>query len=253
MKSNFIIITVYLTLIALTGQAQVKGKLTYKLINNDEKFGKRELDEVTYFNDKASITFPVKKRPEDLNNNTDETKGYIILNPKKSSFIYKNFSNRNLSFSGAVGLKHYLTTDTLLNFKWKITKERSKILNYNCIKATTTFRGRNYVAWYTEEIPLQNGPWKFCGLPGLIIKVADDQDAFSYQLTGIDLKAKFDQGIIAIPDTYTKDKAISFLEYTVLYKKKSEAFAKLSKVVRTGSNGSSGTVTITQPAEMEKF
>jgi hypothetical protein len=39
-----------------------------------------------------------------------------------------------------------------------------------CKKATTNFRGRYWEAWYTEEIPIGQGPWKLCGLPGMILK-----------------------------------------------------------------------------------
>ncbi|GGI29434.1 hypothetical protein GCM10008119_37600 [Pedobacter mendelii] len=231
----------------------MKGKLTYKLTSNDEKMGRREMDKVVFFTDKGSVEFNVDKRAEDLNQDNDESKGYLVFKNKKTDFIYKNFAKKSLYFRGLVGKTGYLTADTLLNFKWKITKEKSKIANYNCVKATTKFRGRNYVAWYTEDIALQNGPWKFCGLPGLIIKVADDQNMFSYQLTGIDLKAKFDPKTVAIPSVYANDKAITYKEYMILYKKKLEAFAKLSKVTTSGKDGSYGTVSITLPAEMEKF
>ena len=44
------------------------------------------------------------------------------------------------------------------------------VLGMECKKATTNFRGRYWEVWYTEEIPISQGPWKLCGLPGMILK-----------------------------------------------------------------------------------
>lgn len=251
MKIPFLALVVFLNLTSVIVSAQIKGKLVYTLTVNDGKLGRRIETKTMFFNSSSSIEFPAKKRQEDFDN-SDESIGYIVKTNKNPDFIYKSFSKKSLNFRGLVGGKGHLVTDTLSNFSWKITKEKSKISNFNCIKATTTFRGRNYVAWYSEDIPLQNGPWKFCGLPGLIIKIADDREVFSYLLTGIDLKAKFDNAILSLPTEYNKEKAISYHEYVNLYKKKAEAYAKLSKVVQTGANGGTGTVVITLSEEMEK-
>lgn len=65
---------------------------------------------------------------------------------------------------------------------WKILPETQKISNYNCKKAICNFRGRNYTAWFTEEIPFPDGPYKFNGLPGLIVKIYDEKNYFSFEL-----------------------------------------------------------------------
>lgn len=52
-------------------------------------------------------------------------------------------------------------------------KDSLSILDYKCIKATTRFRGRDYTAWVTKELPINDGPWKFYGLPGLILQIED--------------------------------------------------------------------------------
>jgi GLPGLI family protein len=70
-------------------------------------------------------------------------------------------------------------------FKWIIRKDTTTMLGYACQKATTTFRGRNYTAWFAPEIPLNNGPWKFGGLPGLILKIYDDNRNFTFVCSGI--------------------------------------------------------------------
>lgn len=57
--------------------------------------------------------------------------------------------------------------------KWHFENEFKNISGFKCQKATAKFRGRNYEAWFTSEIPLSFGPWKFRGLPGLILEVYD--------------------------------------------------------------------------------
>jgi len=53
-------------------------------------------------------------------------------------------------------------------------------------KAETKFRGRNYIAWYTSEISISDGPYKFKGLPGLIIKLYDSRKEINYTLIGLE-------------------------------------------------------------------
>lgn len=69
------------------------------------------------------------------------------------------------------------------NFNWKITNEKQKIGDYETQKATTEFGGRKWTAWFTEAIPFPDGPYKFSGLPGLIVKIEDADKNYSWVLT----------------------------------------------------------------------
>ncbi|MBC8986350.1 GLPGLI family protein [Pedobacter sp. N36a] len=57
--------------------------------------------------------------------------------------------------------------------------------SYLCQKASLSFRGRDYIAWFTTDVPVNDGPWKFSGLPGLIVKIEDTKALFSFQLVGL--------------------------------------------------------------------
>ena len=69
---------------------------------------------------------------------------------------------------------------------WEIAEDTLSIAGYLCQKATCTFRGRNFTAWFTMDIPVQNGPWKFGGLPGLILKVYDDDKLYEFECVKIE-------------------------------------------------------------------
>lgn len=65
--------------------------------------------------------------------------------------------------------------DSTARFAWTLLPDTTTICGYPCRKAQTTFRGRQWTAWYAPDIPLNIGPWKLNGLPGLIVR-ADDAD-----------------------------------------------------------------------------
>ena len=84
-------------------------------------------------------------------------------------------------------------TEALPSFKWQILSESKEILGYKCQKAQGEFRGRKYIAWFAPSIPISDGPWKFCGLPGLILAVEDTDKYFVF--TCIDIKNNQSQPI----------------------------------------------------------
>jgi len=71
-------------------------------------------------------------------------------------------------------------------FSWEILPETREVQGFSAQKATTTYAGRDYVAWFTSEIPIPDGPYKFNGLPGLILEVADTQQHYVFTLTGFE-------------------------------------------------------------------
>ena len=81
---------------------------------------------------------------------------------------------------------YFKYTEDKPTFNWKMHAGAATICGYACKKATTTFRGRNYTAWYAPKIAHSDGPWKFWGLPGLILKVTDDKNEYSFELVAIE-------------------------------------------------------------------
>lgn len=91
-------------------------------------------------------------------------------------------------------LKYRLSTSTFFVYpdsvpsqEWNFSNEETdSIMGYECRKATTEFAGRNYTAWFTPEIPLPFGPYKFGGLPGLILKLEDAEQQYIWEAVGFE-------------------------------------------------------------------
>lgn len=72
----------------------------------------------------------------------------------------------------------------MIKLDWQIQKEKQKIGEYNSQRTTLDFGGRKWIAWFCSDIPFNDSPYKFHGLPGLIIKVEDDKNNYSFTLKG---------------------------------------------------------------------
>lgn len=81
---------------------------------------------------------------------------------------------------------YYLIDEANQKINWKIAKDTITISGIKCRKATTYFKGRNWIAWFAPELPFQSGPWKLNGLPGLIIQANDDKNEVIFEFAGID-------------------------------------------------------------------
>lgn len=103
---------------------------------------------------------------------------------KRSTFIIqKDYKRREAKIKDLLDVDIYEYTIPLDEFKWQICDSTEMILGYNCILATTSYHGRQWEVWFTPDIPLSDGPWQFCGLPGLIIKASDVNNLFSFNLS----------------------------------------------------------------------
>ena len=85
-------------------------------------------------------------------------------------------------------------------FNWQIETETKEIKGYKVQKAITNFAGRDYVAWFTPDVPISDGPYKFNGLPGLILEISDVENEWNFEFFGLkklspkqDFKLKFNQ------------------------------------------------------------
>lgn len=164
-KKSFLI---FVFLYALSFSQSIKVTYAYK---PSDYF---EFTENVYLNknQKVSIvdSIPVKK----FKPNTGDD---IVIERDKGIKSYRtilidDIKNHNVLFTYQMKKTNFLVSDNTPEIKWNIKyKETKKIGKYTCKKATTTFRGTNIEAYYTTEIPVSIGPYKFNGLPGLILEL----------------------------------------------------------------------------------
>ena len=73
---------------------------------------------------------------------------------------------------------------------WKILPDKKTIDKFEVQKATLDFGGRTWTAWFSQDFPFQDGPYKFSGLPGLILEMEDSTGTHSFKFAG---SKKFDE------------------------------------------------------------
>lgn len=147
----------------ITYQANYKGDRTFEDVER--------LDIGEYSSRFYSLIGEHKKnRSKGINNGPMPYKG--------SSSNYDVF--KNIPQKGIMEYIHqplWLTVkDSIDNlFNWKLEEGDTTVCEYPCKKASTDFRGRKWNVWYTPELPYSDGPWKLCGLPGIILYAQDSK------------------------------------------------------------------------------
>lgn len=144
--------------------------------------------------------------PDSLNHEYIRTEVYHLdIGDRKSLFYNKNrvstdtLSQQNFLFSdfnymlekdniaGSVVQYNQLSNFSYQipdkpEYDWEVINERSKWMNYSVQRAECNFRGRKWNAWFSSDLPFPSGPYKFHGLPGLIVKMSDESNSHSFVL-----------------------------------------------------------------------
>ena len=100
--------------------------------------------------------------------------------------LFRDQTTGRLTHTDQIGMDHLLYSEPLPAIDWELEDGERTILGYACRRARCTFRGRSYEAWYAPEIAVSAGPWKFGGLPGLILAIRDDSGVLDLEATGVE-------------------------------------------------------------------
>lgn len=135
----------------------------------------------TVFNSDSAMKVNLEKQlaaTGSINITSDMRKGEVRYSVTKTYPAYK--TNLHTRF----GMDAYnISEERKIN--WKISSEKEKIGEWNAQKAEANFAGRHWIAWFSTDIPIQDGPYKFSGLPGLIVKIEDKTGSHKMELKGI--------------------------------------------------------------------
>ncbi len=135
----------------------------------------------TVFNSDSIMKVDLEKQlaaTGSINVKSDMQKGSVRYSVTKTYPDYKINLHRRLGMDA-----YNISDDRKIN--WKILPEKEKIGEWNAQKAEADFAGRHWIAWFSTEIPIQDGPYKFRGLPGLIVKIEDKTGSHKMELKGI--------------------------------------------------------------------
>ena len=196
----------------------------------------------TVFNSDSLMKVDLEKQlaaTGSINIRSDMQKGSVRYSVTKTYPDYKTNLHRRLSMDA-----YSISDDRKIN--WKISSDKEKIGEWNAQKAEADFAGRHWIAWFSTEIPIQDGPYKFNGLPGLILKIEDKTGSHKMELRGI----KNIQGDLNINVFEAKEIAINCNQFQKVIKEYENDPTKGIKqmqmggatIVMTGKDGNSSKV-----------
>jgi GLPGLI family protein len=128
-----------------------------------------------------------KKQMEIALANSPDGHVNIRRNRRGSASEYYEFPNeKKLARKEPLVMDTYLIEDALPVIDWKISSDTATFGGLHCQKATVHFKGRDYTAWFCPDMPLHVGPWKFNGLPGVIVQVYDAKKDVQFMFDGVE-------------------------------------------------------------------
>ncbi|NGP75839.1 GLPGLI family protein [Balneolaceae bacterium YR4-1] len=237
MKKNKILLTILISVAPFLSFGQVGGRVGYiTILENEDFIG---LESTLYFKDAESFFFvDMKSRLENKYTGdeiqlVDESSiDYQLDFTPKSPFKYQVYYNQldKSIISQTSIFENWKTYPCVViensgTINWNIINEFKQIGKFNVKKATTSFRGRNYEVWFTPDIPISIGPWKFHGLPGLILEVKDEEMGVQFLFSSIEIPYDVKEKILP-PN---EGKHIQIEEYASYQSNFSEEFVKTLK------------------------
>lgn len=129
-----------------------------------------------------------------------------------STYVFKNLVDKTLRVYQDSNEEYVYYDEPFDEMKWEIVGDSTKtVLNYECIMAETDYHGRHWTVWFSPEIPVQDGPWKFEGLPGIILMASDSTGEHSIVATGMEYTTEA-LPKMEVPEYYSKGNRIDFLK-----------------------------------------
>jgi len=127
-----------------------------------------------------------------------------LLQVAKTQFKYtimKNSATNDLRSYHDYTTFNFVIDEEPVDFVWQLLDDTKEIIGYSCRAASTTFKGRKYIAFFTDKIPASDGPYKFKSLPGVILEIYDDQQHYHFlAVSALNLGHAYDYQLSKIAD-----------------------------------------------------
>lgn len=135
-----------------------------------------------------------------------------IPNRSASMYVFKDKGRQLKTVYDDYSDQFAVYTEPYAEMQWEVVPDSTKtVLGYECVMAESDYHGRHWTVWFSPEIPVQDGPWKLAGLPGLIMMAAEAEGIHSFVANGIEAT---DQEMPGMPrdDWYHKENRIKYLQ-----------------------------------------
>lgn len=153
---------------------------------------------------------------ETIDDKDEDSHFYYTPKGKNIRCVIKDYSNNELFNKQEIAKKYFTIKDSLNIFNWKIKTETKDILGHKCQLAEMRFRDRDYTAWFSPDLPV-GGPWKYDGLPGMILEIKSNTPFIEFKANAI-ISKKIPAKPIDNP--LEKNKKITWSQFKSIYKKK---------------------------------
>lgn len=171
-----------------------------------------------YFNETASMYMDVEGEvQEDTEITSDDGSFRMVFKTDDGgeNIMYTDLANKTTVDQQNFMGKNFVISGAVPEYKWKITGEKIKYLDYECMKATTTHDEKSIIAWFTPQLPAIMGPAEFGQLPGAILMVSKDEGEIEIKATEVIL------GELSVEIKVPKDgKKVSQEEFEIIQEEK---------------------------------
>lgn len=178
---------------------QEKERMTYMFAGKDDW----KVYTTLYFNENESRYIDSDEKPE-------EDEGYA--GRKEEFSVNRNFAKNTMTDVFEMLGKTYIIEDSLQMPNWKILNDIKEVAGHICMKAMIEdpIKNQKIIAWFAQDIPLNAGPERLWGLPGLILELDINDGTVTIIASKIEFK-KLNQEL-ALPKKL-KGKKINEAEY----------------------------------------
>ena len=164
-----------------TTQTDSTGRYNYENDDACLEIGEK----ISYFYSATRHAYEEELEKSSKINDIDEAVSTAPMGNLSMDF-YRNYPAGKSTYLDVSIIESFHITEPLEQPKWDIITDSTKqILGYDCQMARCKFKGRTWTAWFTADIPLDNGPWKLCGLPGLILRAYDSKQQYIFDCVGM--------------------------------------------------------------------
>ena len=120
---------------------------------------------------------------------SDDSLAKAIKEVDRSAFFFEPVVFQNWP-EGSLTVDDVLVPGTFtysedMALEWTFGNGEKEVCGYPCREAKTSYGSRDWIVWFAPTVPANAGPWKLCGLPGLIMEAQDAEGLHHFIATSL--------------------------------------------------------------------